>query len=71
MDESDGELAQAALLCRQNGFEKAAKVLGKHWRDEIMAAKHRGRRGVWVKLAHGGRAFLDKEMVDSAEEYEQ
>lgn len=70
MDETDGELAQASLLCRQNGLHKAAKILAKHWHDEIAAAKRKGKRGVWVKLAGGHRAFLDKDMVDGAEEYE-
>jgi hypothetical protein len=35
MSENDSELAKAASLCRQNGFTKAALILGKAWANEL------------------------------------
>lgn len=62
MQDNDSELAQAALLCRQAGYPKAAHILSEAWAHELRKAKHK--RGEY-KPAYGG-AWVRREQ----EEYE-
>ena len=39
MQDADNELAQAALLCKQQGYPKAALLLSKAWANELRTAK--------------------------------
>lgn len=68
--ENENEMAQACHLLRQNGFERAAFIVGREWANELKAKRKPRKKGVWVKLLGGGKAFLDKERVDEATERE-
>jgi hypothetical protein len=64
------ELAKACHLCRQNGFEKAAFILGREWGNEIRAKRKPRRKMVAVKLATGGKAWIEKGRLATATEIE-
>ena len=69
LDESH-ELAHATLLLRQNGYEHAAAILAREWAAQLKAARHPRKSKVEVRLAHGGKAWIDRERVRDAEEIE-
>ncbi len=69
--EDEHELAKATHLLRQNGFERAAFILGREWAAELKAKrKPRRKKLSKVKLAQGGYAWLPKDRVDGATETE-
>jgi hypothetical protein len=68
--EDENELAQACHECRQHGWQKAAAILAREWALQIKAARKPRKKLVEVKLAHGGKAWLDRERVRDAEEIE-
>jgi hypothetical protein len=65
-DDVANEYAEACHLCRCHGYSKAAAVLAREWAREIRRGKTRRKKGVWVKLATGARAFLDRDAVEGA-----
>jgi hypothetical protein len=64
------ELTLAGKLCMDAGYLHAAFVLGREHKREHDAKRHPRKRMVEVKLANGSKAWLDKDMVDGAEERE-
>lgn len=50
---TDSELAQAALLCKQSGYPKAAHILSEAWAHELRKAKHK--RGEYPMERRGRR----------------
>lgn len=68
-DEID-ELILAGNLCKDTGYMRAAKILGREGARLIRENRHPRKKLVEVKLAHGGKAWLDRERVRDAEEIE-
>jgi hypothetical protein len=67
MDDSH-ELAKACHLCRQNGFEHAAFILGREWGNEIRAKRKPRRKMVQVRLQNGGPAWIERGRLGEATE---
>ena len=70
MDDELAELIRAGNLCRNAGMMHAAFILGKVGAEAIRSKRKPRKKGVWVKLLGGGKAFLDKAKVDEAEKRE-
>ncbi|HAM40529.1 MAG TPA: hypothetical protein DCP69_04140 [Candidatus Omnitrophica bacterium] len=69
-DDEISELILAGNLTKNAGYNRAAFYLGRECARLIQAAKkHPRKQGVWVTV-NGHKAFLDKDAVDRAEEYE-
>jgi hypothetical protein len=62
----DEEMASAVAVLREAGMERAAAALARDWAGQARAARKSTKRGVWVRLAQGGPAFLDAEKVKKA-----
>jgi hypothetical protein len=62
-------MAEAIHLLRENDFEDAAAILGKHWAEAIRSKRKPRKRSVKVRLTNGrGFAWIDKERFDEATE---
>lgn len=66
--EPDDEMVQAAFLCRQHGHMRAAAILCKEGRREMLEAARPRKRMVEVRLAHGGKAWIEKAKLREAKE---
>jgi hypothetical protein len=71
MSEDVDELLLAANTCKQNGWMKAAAILGREGAERIRATRRPRKKGVKVRLIGGGFAVLDKVLVDRAEEWNE
>ena len=68
--DNENEMAQACHLLRQNGFERAAFILGREWANEIKAKKKPRRKMIPVTLANGGAAWIESKRLKEAVEIE-
>jgi hypothetical protein len=70
MDEELQELIAAGNLCKQSGYMHAAFILGKAGAEAIKAKKKPRRRMIEVRLAEGGKAWIEKGRLSEAVEIE-
>jgi hypothetical protein len=64
------ELIAAGNLCKQHGMMHAAFILGKAGAEAIRAKRKPRKRMVEVKLATGGKTWIEKGRLSEAVEVE-
>lgn len=71
MDDELAELITVGNWAKQNGYLKAAFVLGKAGAEAIRSKRKPRRRMVAVKLATGGKAWIEKGRLSEAVEIDE
>jgi hypothetical protein len=69
MEDDVSELILAGNLCRQNGYLKAATILGKEGAREIRAKRKPRKRMIPVRLGNGSPGWIEKGRLNEAIEY--
>jgi hypothetical protein len=70
MDDEVAELIRAGNMCRNAGMEHAAFILGKAGAEAIRAKRKPRRKMVAVKLATGGKTWIERGRLSEAVEVE-